>query len=374
MENTGIPQKLYVYVGTYTQPIKFGTGQILDGKGKGIYRLLLDTQTGILTQDGSVTETVNPSYLTLDESGNFLYAVNELKEYKGQACGSVSAFRVNPITHDLTYLNTKPTGGTDPCHVTINKDNTHVFVSNFMSGSVCVFPISEDGSLADASQFIQHAGSSVNKARQASPHAHSTIFDKDNRFAFVPDLGIDKVMIYKTDFKSGKLISNKTPWFESKPGAGPRHCVFHQSGKTCYLINELDCTISVLSYNPVEGSFKQLQIVPSVVEDFQGENTCADVHLSPNGKFLYGSNRGHNSIIIYSIDQDSGLLSYVDTSPCGGKIPRNFAIDPTGTFVLVCNQDTDNIVVFKIDQLTGKLEEISDFHVPTPVCVKAYFI
>lgn len=369
-----MPKNLTVYVGTYTQPIKFGTGQILEGKGKGIYRLLLNTQTGALSQDGTVTEASNPSYLTLDQSGNYLYAVNELKEYNGEACGSVSAYIVDSKTHDLTYLNTKPTGGTDPCHVTINKENTHVFVCNFMSGSVCIFPIKKDGSLDNASQFIQHSGSSENKTRQASPHAHSLIFDADNRLAFVPDLGIDKVMIYRTDFINGKLIPNKIPWFAVKPGSGPRHCVFHNSNKTCYLINELDSTISVLSYNAEKGIFKELQKVPSVVEQFDGENTCADVHISPNDKFLYGSNRGHNSIIIYAINHSNGFLDYVDTSPCGGRIPRNFAIDPTGTFVLVCNQDTDNIVVFKIDQHTGKLEKVSDFHVPTPVCVKPYLL
>ncbi|PKM51256.1 MAG: 6-phosphogluconolactonase [Firmicutes bacterium HGW-Firmicutes-7] len=372
MDNTIKTKSIYVYVGTYTHPIKFGTGQIFEGKGKGIYRLSLNTYTGELTQEGTVTEAINPSYLTLDQTKKFLYSVNELKEYNGEVSGSISAYKINSETREPIYINTKATRGTDPCHVVVNNENTHVFVTNFMSGSVSAFPIEKDGSLGDASDFVQHIGSSINKTRQTSPHAHSLIFDANNRFAFVPDLGIDKVMIYKPDFVNGTLIPNDTPYFEATLGAGPRHCVFHNSYKYCYLINELNSTISALSYNAEKGVLKELQIVPSVVEDFSGENTCADVHITPNGRFLYGSNRGHNSIVIYEIDQESGLLKYVGTSQCGGKTPRNFGIDPTGTFVLVCNQDTDNIVVFKIDENTGELTKVFDYHVPTPVCVKLY--
>ncbi|HBR03903.1 MAG TPA: hypothetical protein DD738_14990 [Ruminiclostridium sp.] len=360
----------YVYVGTYTQPIKFGTGQILQGKGKGIYRFLFDAAAGILKPDGVAAVTSNPSYLTLDRSGQYLYTVNELKEYKGQPCGSVSAYRADAENQELTYLNTQPTGGTDPCHVIVNKNNTHVYVCNFMSGSISVFPIGADGSLGKASQFIQHTGSSVNKSRQASPHAHSLTFDKEGLFAFVPDLGIDKVMIYRTE--NGALIPNEIPWFRVTPGAGPRHCVFHPSGKYCYLINELACTISVLAFNTADGSLHALQVVPTLTQPFEGENTCADVHISADGKFLYGSNRGHNSIIIYAINEESGLLRYVGTTFSGGETPRNFAIDPTGSCVLVCNQDTDNIVVFKIDKRTGKLKKVSEYQVPTPVCIKLY--
>jgi 6-phosphogluconolactonase len=299
-----------------------------------------------------------------------LYAVNELKEYHNEECGSVSAFQVDAQTGELRYLNTKPTGGTDPCHVIVNAANTHVFVSNFMSGSIAVFPIAEDGSLLNASQFIQHKGSSVNKARQASPHAHSLMFDNDSRFAFVPDLGIDRLMIYKADFENGKLIPGQTPWFEVEPGAGPRHCEFHPKGKLCYLINELACTILTLQYDGEKGSFKQIQSVPSTLRTIAGDNSCADIHITPNGKYLYGSNRGHDSIIAYAIDEQSGLLEYVDTISCGGKTPRNFAVDPMGAYVLVCNQDSDNIVVFRIDQASGKLIKTSETSVPTPVCIR----
>ncbi|NMA66842.1 MAG: lactonase family protein [Clostridiaceae bacterium] len=361
---------LVIYVGTYTQPIKFGTGQILNGKGKGIYRLKLNLDTGVLVEDGMVEEAVNPSYLAIDQTKNFLYAVNELKEYEGKESGSVSSYKINPETYELTYLNTRPTGGTDPCHVTVNNSNTHVFVSNFMSGSVCVFPIEKDGSLGEATHFIQHTGSSIHKVRQTSPHAHSLTFDNENLRAFVPDLGIDKIMIYETDFTNGKLITNEIPWYDVKPGSGPRHCEF--KGNYCYVINEISSTISVLSYNPANGLLTQIQEVPTVTVPFEGENTCADIHITPDGKYLYGSNRGHDSIVIYSIDENTGLLENVDISPCGGKTPRNFGIDPTGKYVLVCNQDTDNIVVFSIDQKSGKLLKVSDYSVPTPVCVKFY--
>jgi 6-phosphogluconolactonase len=317
---------------------------------------------------------VNPSYLCFSPCGDYLYAVNELKEYQSEACGSVSAFKVDAKTGELRYLNTKPTGGTDPCHVIVNDGNTHVFVSNFMSGSISVFPIAKDGSLLDASQFIQHTGSGVNKARQASPHAHSLLLDRKNRFAFVPDLGIDKLMVYRTDFDSGKLIPNETPWFVTEPGAGPRHCEFHSGGKFCYLINELACTILALEYDGENGTFRQIQSVPSTLRAFAGDNSCADIHITPNGKYLYGSNRGHDSIITYAIDGQTGLLEYVDTVSCGGKTPRNFTVDPAGAYVLVCNQDSDNIVVFGIDQTSGRLSKTSEISVPTPVCIKPHLI
>jgi 6-phosphogluconolactonase len=365
-------KKQLVLVGTYTQPITFGTGQILEGKGKGIYSFLLDTETGVLEGEQLAPGIVNPSYLTLNSAANRLYAVNELKEYEGRASGAVSAFAFNPQSRELKLLNTRATGGTDPCHVVVNSKDTHVFVSNFMSGSVCVFPIEKDGSLGEESQFIQHEGSSVNKARQSGPHAHSLIFDNSERFAFVPDLGIDRLMAYKTDFSAGTLRTAASPYFETAPGAGPRHCVFHPNGKYAYLINELSCGISALAYNETDASFRLLQTVPTVVEDFSGHNSCADIQILPNGQFLYGSNRGHNSIIIYRIESGTGLLSLAGFESSGGEIPRSFCVDPTGAFLLAANQDTDNIVVFRIDGATGKLKKVSEQSAPTPVCVKSY--
>ena len=363
----------YVYVGTYTHPILFGTGQILEGKGEGIYLFRMDPETGRLTRQETTTGVVNPSYLTLDPARRHLYAVNELKTFGGMASGAVSAFRVEPETGRLTFLNQKSTGGTDPCHVVVNDRSTQVFVSNFMSGSVCVFPIQPDGTLGDASQFIQHSGSSVHPKRQRGPHAHSLIFDKHNRFAFVPDLGMDKLMVYKTDFDKGRLSPAKVPFVSVQPGAGPRHCVFHPSGRYCYLIQELDSTLSAYRYNPNDGTFELLQTVPTVVSDgFTGDNTCADVQILPKGRFVYGSNRGHDSIVIYRIDQETGRLSFVGMESTRGRTPRNFAIDPTGRFLLAANQDSDNIIVFRIDPETGMLSAVDQTAVPTPVCVRVY--
>lgn len=367
-------KKMCVFIGTYTHPIRFGTGQLFEGKGKGIYCYELNMETGELTYLNETSGVVNPSYIALDSKHGHLYAVNELKEFEGQASGAVSAFSVDPDTYKLTFLNQKPTGGTDPCHVIVSPDDTHIFVSNFMSGSFSVFPVKADGSLDDASQFVQHEGSSINPKRQTGPHAHSTIFSPDGKYAFIPDLGMDKLMAYAPDYTTGKVAAGPVPYYATQPGSGPRHCVFHKNGKFCYLINELRCTISALKYNAKEGSFEVLQTVPSVVGDdgFAGENSCADIQITPNGKFVYGSNRGHDSIIAYKIDETTGKLTYVSMTSSGGGTPRNFAIEPTGRFLLVGNQDTDNILVFEIDQVTGGLTKVFEASVPTPVCIRPY--
>lgn len=363
--------KMRFYVGTYTQPIKFGTGQILEGKGKGIYIIELDMESGSLSNLGLVAETPNPSYLIVDANKKYLYAVNELKEYQGEASGSISSFAIDQDHNNLVFLNTRSTVGTDPCHIALNKKNTHLFVSNFMSGSLCVFPLSEDGSVGEKSDFVQHVGSSINRDRQTSPHAHSLTFDPAYSRALVPDLGIDKLMVYDFDEKKGKLTPGEIPWYSVKPGAGPRTCEFGSSGEYCYLINEIANSISVLSYDQSKGRLEEIQVVPSLIEPFSQDNTCADLQISPDGRFLYGSNRGHNSIIVYSINSNNGKLDYVDTTFSGGETPRNFIVEPTGNFILVCNQDTDNIVLFSIDKDSGKLSKKNELYIPTPVCVKS---
>jgi 6-phosphogluconolactonase len=360
-----------IYVGTYTHPIKFGTGQILDSKGQGIYLLDLDLQTGELGLKNIFKNIVNPSYLAVNRENSCLYAVNELKEFQGKVSGAVSAFRIIGPGGELELLNQQPTNGTDPCHVKIDPQGKFLFVSNFMSGSVSVFPILPDGSIGELSQFIQHQGSSVNPARQSGPHAHSLVFSPDGCFAFVPDLGLDKMMVYEVSNNLEPLVEAPGSHFQTKPGAGPRHCAFSPYGNFCYLINELDSTILALVYDKEKGSFKELQCVSSLPPGISVPgNTCADIHLTPNGAFLYGSNRGHNSLIIYQIDKQTGWLEYVDCQPCGGEIPRNFAIDPTGKFLLCANQDSDNIVVLEINKAAGQLTWISEITVHTPVCVR----
>jgi 6-phosphogluconolactonase len=364
-------KEMLVYIGTYTEPIRFGTGKILEGKGEGIYVYRLDLSSGGMELVAKAIGITNPSYLAFDSTQRFLYAVNELKTYEDRPTGTVSAFAVDPGTGRLEFLNKRLTHGTDPCHVLVDKKGRYVFVSNFMSGSLCVLPVLDDGSLGEASDFIQHQGSGIDPIRQKGPHAHSLTLDGANRFAFVPDLGLDKLMVYRFDSKRGMLEPNKVPWIKMKPGAGPRHVALHPGGRFGFLINELDSTLAALSYDGRKGTFKELQIVSTLPEGFQGESTCAEVQVSPSGAFVYGSNRGHNSIVIYRINQRTGKLTYVGHELTRGKTPRSFGIDPTGRFLLVANQDTDTVVTFRIEPRTGKLLATGHMtQVPTPVCIK----
>src|SRR5208283_3588528 len=366
-----LQKETLVFVGTYTDPILFGTGKILQGKGEGIYVYRLDPSSGALEFVSKTSGITNPSYLAFDATQTYLYAVNELKVYAGKPTGTVSAFAVDQQTGKLKFLNRQPTYGTDPCHVVVDRQRTHALVANFMSGSVCVLRVSDNGSLEEASDFIQHQGSSIDPVRQQGPHAHSVTLDPSNRFALVPDLGLDKLMVYRFDAKRGTLEANAVPWIKMKPGAGPRHICFDPGGRFAYLVNELDSTIAVLSYDGRAGTFEHLQTVPTLPEGFGGESTCADIQVSSSGTFVYASNRGHDSIVIYQIDPLTGKLSHVGHEPTQGKTPRSFGIDPSGRFLLVANQDSDSVVTFRIDADSGKLQPTGHVaQVPTPVCVK----
>jgi 6-phosphogluconolactonase len=370
-EEQHMAKEMLVYVGTYTEPIRFGTGKILEGKGEGIYLYRMGPATGTLEFDSKTTGVVNPSYLAIDPTQRFLYAVNELKTYEDKPTGTVSAFAVDAKSGKLGFLNRRLTHGTDPCHVTVDGEGRYIFVANFMSGSVCVLAVQKDGSLGEASDFVQHLGSSVDLVRQKGPHAHSVTLDRTNRFAFVPDLGLDKLMVYTFDRTRGMLEPHAVAWVKMKPGAGPRHLALHPGGRFAFLINELDSTLAALSVDARKGVFKVRQVVPTLPADFQGESTCADVQVTPSGRFVYASNRGHDSLVIYRIDQHTGRLTYVGHQTTQGKTPRQFEIDPTGRFLLVGNQDTDTIVSFRIDPQTGKLAPTGQvLQVPTPVCVK----
>lgn len=362
--------KEYFYAGTYTQPILFGTGEVFQGKGKGIYYLELDKKTGCLSIAG-VTEGVdNPSYLCISADKKYLYAVNELKEFRGKDTGAVSAFSVDMATGVLRFLNSRPTGGTDPCHVNINAAQTHVYVSNFMSGSVSVFPIRKDGSLDEMSGFVQHTGSSAVAGRQDGPHAHSLVFDRNQKYAFVPDLGMDKLMVYKTDFIKGDLVPADPPYLKLPPGSGPRHLEFHPGGRICYLVGEIASSVSLLCYDEEHGSFETVQTVDTVPTECKKDNICADIHISPDGRYLYCSNRGHDSLTVFSVDRRDGTLSFRERVPCGGRTPRNFAIDADGDYLLAGNQDTDNIAVFRINHENGRLTLVNVLALPSPVCIR----
>jgi 6-phosphogluconolactonase len=364
-------KELLVYVGTYTEKIRFGTGQIFEGKGEGIHIYKIDPATGLLQPQHTAKGIKNPSYLAFHPNRRFLYAVNELKVYKGEATGTLSSFAIEPQSGELNFINKVPTHGTDPCHVTVDQTGKYALVANFSSGSVAVLPIREDGSLSEASAVIQHEGSSLDAVRQSGPHAHSVTLDASNRFAYVPDLGLDKLMIYNFDSERGKLKPHDQPWFETKPGAGPRHFVFHPNNNFAYLINELASTIVSLGYGRERGTLEEIQTVPSLPESFEGESTCADIHVDPSGRFLFGSNRGHDSIVVYSISRESGKLTYIGHEPTQGRTPRNLAVDPTGRFIFAANQDSNTVVHFSIDQQTGRLTPTGQItKAPTPVCLK----
>lgn len=350
-------EQLRLYVGTYTR------GQ---NSSKGIYRTILDTDTGELYNPVLAAEATNPSFLEIHPNGKYLYAVSEVG-----GSGGVSAFAIDKSTGDLTLLNQQSSGGAGPCHVNIDHTGKNVLVANYGSGSASVIPIKSNGSLGEPTGFVQHTGSSVNPNRQKEPHAHSINPGPDNRFAFVADLGIDKIMIYRLDVEKGTIEENNPPFAKLKPGAGPRHFTFHPNGKYAYVINELDCTVTAFTYEPASGALNDIQSITTLPEGFNGSNTCAEVRVHPNGRFLYGSNRGHNSIAVYRINRRYGTLTFVEHETADIKTPRNFNIDPTGKFCLVANQDGNSIVVFRINRRTGELEPTGHkITVGRPVCIR----
>lgn len=356
-----------VYVGTYTMPILFGTGKILYGKGKGIYLYHMDLDTGRMVATGLVPHVDNPSYLTISPDSRTLFCVNELKNADKRTGGRVSSFQIDDGT--LVFLGSEPTDGADPCHVTVDSQGKFLFTANFMSGSLSMHPIEADGTLGLMADFRQHEGSSVNPARQSGPHAHASSLSADNRFVFVPDLGLDKVMVYELDSANDRLIDRPDLTVATAPGAGPRHIVFHPSDRWAYLINELNSTIGAYSYDAGSGKLTPMGVVSTLPSDFKGASTCAHILMSPCGGFVYGSNRGHDSIAAFRVRED-GSLDSVGLFATQGQSPRHFTIDPTGAFLLVANQDSDQIVVFPRDQVTGALlDEVMRVEAPTPVCV-----
>lgn len=352
------PKEMLVYFGTYT-----------NGKSKGIYLYQMDMGTGALRHVATTEGVTNPSFLATDRQRRHLYAVNEVTDFGGAASGAVSAFSVDP-KGNLKLLNQQPTQGGAPCHVTLDATGKFVLVANYVGGNVAVFPVQANGSLGAAVEVVQHQGKSINEKRQERPHAHNVAIDPANRFAFVSDLGLDKVMVYQFDSAAGKLLPHTPPAEIMKPGAGPRHFTFHPNGKFAYVINELNSTITAFAYDKAKGSLRQLQTVSTLPAGFSGESYCADIHVSPNGKFLYGSNRGHNSIASFAVNALTGKLTPLAHTDTRGKWPRNFAIDPSGSLMLVANQHTDNVAAFRMDAQTGKLTPLGEpTEVPSPVCV-----
>lgn len=354
------PVELPVYVGTYTS-----------GKSRGIYLYSLNLASGELKPNGTTDGVKDPSFLALGPGRQYLYAVNEVEEFGGRKSGALSSFAVDRRTGKLRLLNQQPSLGGAPCYVTVDRSGRFLLVANYAGGNVAVLPIRGDGSLGEASDLKQDVGSSINAERQEAPHAHCIVLDPAEHFAYACDLGTDKIMIFRFDSRRGKLIPNEKPWVKVKPGAGPRHLTFHPGGKYAYVINELHASVTCFAHDPIRGNLKELQTFPTLPSGFTGNNTSADIHLSPDGRFLYCSNRGHDSIAAFQVDQRNGNLIFIAHQSGGGKTPRNFAIDPTGRFLLVANQKSDNIVTFRRDYKTGRISptgHIAD--VPSPVCLK----
>jgi 6-phosphogluconolactonase len=350
-----------VYVGSYTN-----TGA---KHSEGIYVYRLNMQSGALSLLSAVNGGENPSYLTLDPKQRFVYTVNETSKLGEEFGGGVSALAIDPASAKLTCLNQQLSHGTSPCYVSVEPNGRYAFVSNYSSGSIAMFPILADGRLDPASDIVQHHGSGMNQRRQERAHAHCIVVDPTSRFLFVADLGIDKVMVYKMDLEHGKMIH--TGEAGATQGAGPRHLTFHPNGEYAYLIHELNGTMTAFAYHAENGMLEALQTLSTLPEDYHGYNMCADVHVAPSGRYLYGSNRGHDSIVIYAIDEHSGRMALVGHESTRGKTPRNFAIDPGGQYLLAANQDTNDIVTFKIDADSGKLSEIGQVtQVAAPVCIK----
>jgi len=316
-------------------------------------------------------ETTNPSFVALHPNGRFLYAVNEVGKYQGPNSGGVSAFSVDRSTGKLTFLNEVPSRGADPCYIIVDDSGKFVLVANYTGGSLAVFPITADGKLGEASTFIQHTGHGTNPKRQESAHAHSIDLSPDERFAFVDDLGLDELLVYKFDKAKGSLTPNDPPFVKLDPGAGPRHFALHPSGKFAYVVAEMGSTVNAFAVDLKTGTLHHLQTLSTLPTDFKGENDDAEIHIHRNGKFLYASNRGHDSIAIFATDPAKGTLTKVDNVPTEGKIPRSFEIDPTGKYLFAENQKSDDIVVFRIDEKTGKLTPTGQkLEVGSPVCVK----
>jgi 6-phosphogluconolactonase len=355
------PGDLLVYFGTYT-----------GGASKGIYVSRLYLTTGTLTAPQLAAETPSPSFLAIRSQGDFLYAVNEVNTFDGKPGGSVSAFAIAKDTGKLTPLNQQGSGGTGPAHLSLDAVGRSVLVANYGGGSVEVLPVGADGRLGAPTAFVQHTGSSVNPDRQREPHAHQIVVDPSNTFAYVADLGLDKVMIYRFDAAKHSLVAASPAFAPLEPGAGPRHVAISASGRFAYVINELNCTVTAFQRDPSNGSLTAFQTVSTLPpgQAMQRGFSTAEIQLHPTGAFLYGSNRGHNSLTVFAVDTTSGRLTYVANTPTQGKTPRGFGIEPGGAYLLAGNQESDSVVSFAIDRATGTLTPGATITVGHPVDVK----
>ena len=351
-----VPSRHLALVGTYTGK----TGS------KGIYAVDFDSSVGMLILKGLAAETTSPSWVAIHPSGKFAYAANENSKQS-----AVTAFSVDAKSGKLTQLNQLPALGEDPCYLSFDKTGKYLFAANYTSGNVVVYPILPDGRLGEHTANVKDAGSlGPNKERQEAPHAHWVQVSPDNRFVFVSDLGLDAILSYRFDAAQGTLSPNDPPAAKLTPGAGPRHVAFSPNGKFVYVVSELSNTITAFTYNPAKGTLFQFQMLSTLPDDFVGRNDDAEINVHPNGKWLYASNRGRDTIAVFSISPADGSLTHAGEFPSGGKEPRHFTIDPTGNFLLAENQNTNSIAVFRIDAASGALSQVSlAGDIPSPVCL-----
>src|SRR5256885_7627255 len=354
-----------VYVGTYTGP-----------KSQGIYVFRLQAEHPGVSQNitlvplGLAAASSNPSFLALDVKRRLLFAVNEVSEFDGKPTGAVSAFAIDKTKATLGLINQQPSMGAGPCHLVLDRSGRHLLVANYGSGSVSVLPVARDGRLGIASDVVQHTGSSVNPERQKGPHAHCVTIDRANRFVFVCDLGLDKVLAYRFDAQGGRLTPHDPPFAQVKPGAGPRHMVFRPDGRFAYVVNELSSTVTAFRYDADTGVLHEVQTVSTLPEHFDGANSGAEVDVHPSGKWLYVSNRGHNSVVLFDVDATSGTLTYVEEQGTAGFTPRHFGIDPSAAYLAVGNQNSNTILVARIDAARGRLKPSGVLaYAPSPVCM-----
>jgi 6-phosphogluconolactonase len=353
----GAAGTITVYVGAYTST-----------SSKGIYQVQLDPATGAVTAPALAVETTNPSFLALHPNGRVLYAVGEVGDFDGKASGFVAAFAIDPESHALTLLNWQPSEGGGPCHLVVDRAGKHVLVANYGGGNVAVLPLDPDGRLRPASSVQVHAGAGANAARQAKPHAHGIYLDAAERFAYAPDLGADKVFVYRYDNTAGTLTPHGAGVLE--PGSGPRHLTLDRDGRRMFVINELSNTVTVFEVDPGQGTLTRRESVTTLPPGVTGASYTAEVALSPDGRFLYGSNRGHDSIAVFSVEKGSGRLGLSGHVPAGGQFPRHFALDSTGRWMLVAHQNSDSIAVFRVDPTTGVPSALgAKVSIGKPVCV-----
>ena len=353
-------QSTYVYIGTNTTTTTIS---------RGIYVFRLDAD-GTSTPVELAAEVKNPTFLAVAPDHKHLYAVNEISDFQGKKMGGVSAFSSNPTSASLTLINQQPSGGVGPCHLCISPDGKYVATANYGNGSIALLPVKPDGSLTSPTSVIQHHGSSINPQRQSGPHAHSVNFDPAGHYLLAADLGLDQIKSYRLNATTDTLEPNDPPFATVAPGSGPRHLAFHPNGKFAYVASEMGNTVTAFKYDAQKGALTEIQTTSTIPAGYSEKTFAAEVRVHPSGRFVYVSNRGHDSIAIFSVDPKTGQLSAAGYEPVGGKWPRHFNIDPSGRWLIAANQNSNNVVLFRIDTETGQLQQTGDIHdAGKPVCI-----